>query len=202
MENILSTTVVPIETNRSIWDRVFTVHPLVVIGTKDESGNYNLAPKHMAMPLGWHNYFTFVCCPTHTTYQNIKREHEFTVSYPQPCHIVHTALAAAPRCDDDLKPGLANLEQLPAEDVDATFLKDSYLYLECRLHSIIDNFGENSLIIGHIIAAYANKQSVRFHDQDDHELIHKNPILAYLNPGRYTIISSSQSFPFPKGFKR
>jgi len=202
MENLLTTNIVALETNRSVWDRIFTVHPLVIIGTRDESGAYNLAPKHMAMPLGWHNYFTFVCCPGHSTYQNIKREKEFTVSYPRPTHLVQTALTASPRCDDDLKPGLTNLEQVEAEDVDATFLKDSYLYLECRLHSVIDDFGENSLVIGHIISAYASKEAVRLQDQDDHELIHKNPILAYLNPGRYTVISSSHSFPFPKGFKR
>ncbi len=40
-----------------IWDRFFQVSPLVVIGTKEPDGSFDLAPKHMAM--GWENYFVF-----------------------------------------------------------------------------------------------------------------------------------------------
>ena len=35
-----------------LWQRVFAVAPLVLVGTK-EADHYNFAPKHMAMPLGW-----------------------------------------------------------------------------------------------------------------------------------------------------
>ena len=35
-----------------VWDRVFTVNPLVLVGTKEEDGGYDLAPKHMAFPIG------------------------------------------------------------------------------------------------------------------------------------------------------
>ena len=34
-----------------LWQRVFAVAPLVLVGTKEGDG-YNFAPKHMAMPLG------------------------------------------------------------------------------------------------------------------------------------------------------
>jgi hypothetical protein len=44
---------VPLATDRPIWDRFFTVAPLVIVGSKEEDDRYNLAPKHMAMPLGW-----------------------------------------------------------------------------------------------------------------------------------------------------
>jgi hypothetical protein len=50
-----------------VWMRVFTVNPLVVVGTREESGAYDLAPKHLAMPMGWENYFGFVCTPRHNT---------------------------------------------------------------------------------------------------------------------------------------
>ena len=33
-----------------VWDRVFTVNPLVLIGTRERDGEYDLAPKHMAFP--------------------------------------------------------------------------------------------------------------------------------------------------------
>ena len=72
---------VPLPMDRPIWDRFFTVAPLVIVGSKDEQGTgYNLAPKHLAMPLGWDNYYGFVCSPRHTTYHNIRRHGTFTVS--------------------------------------------------------------------------------------------------------------------------
>ena len=62
----------PLNTSFPIWDQVFTVAPLVVIGTK-EGENYDLAPKHMATPVSFNNYFGFTCTPEHSTYQNIKK---------------------------------------------------------------------------------------------------------------------------------
>ena len=41
-----------LETDRPIWDRVFSVAPLVIVGSKEADGRFNLAPKHLAMPLG------------------------------------------------------------------------------------------------------------------------------------------------------
>src|SRR5919202_1049626 len=86
-----------------VWDRVFTVSPLVVVGTKEEGGEYDLAPKHMAMPMGWENYFGFVCTPRHRTYHNARREGVFTVSYPRPAQVILASLAAAPRESGSLK---------------------------------------------------------------------------------------------------
>jgi flavin reductase (DIM6/NTAB) family NADH-FMN oxidoreductase RutF len=92
------------------------VAPLVLIGTKEKDG-YDLAPKHMATPMGWENYFGFVCAPRHRTYQNIKHERVFTVSYPRPTQLVLTSLAAASRCGDDAKPSLLALPTFPASQV-------------------------------------------------------------------------------------
>ena len=86
---------VRLDLSQSIWDNFFLVAPLVVIGTKEQLGGYDLAPKHMAMPLGWDNYFGFVCTPSHHTYQNICREKAFTVSFPHPEQIILASLSAA-----------------------------------------------------------------------------------------------------------
>ena len=32
----------------AVWERVFTVAPLVIVGSKETDGTYDLAPKHMA----------------------------------------------------------------------------------------------------------------------------------------------------------
>ena len=74
------------------WDRLFMVFPLVLVGTRDEDGSSDLAPKHMAMPMGWDNYFGFVCAPSHSTCSNIGRTGEFTVSFPKPSQILFTSL--------------------------------------------------------------------------------------------------------------
>ncbi len=152
---------VPLSTDRPIWDRFFGVFPLVIVGSKEEDGQYNLAPKHLAMPLGWENYYCFVCSPRHTTYHNIRRHGVFTVSYPRPTEVLLASLAAAPRCEDLSKPSLLVLPTFPARQVDGRLVKGCYLFLECTLHSILDGFGPNSLIIGNVVAAAAHEDALR-----------------------------------------
>jgi len=60
---------VSLDPDQPVWERFFSVSPLIVVGTRDEDGSYDLAPKHMATPLGWDNYFGFVCTPRHHTYR-------------------------------------------------------------------------------------------------------------------------------------
>ncbi|MEW6636327.1 MAG: flavin reductase [Actinomycetota bacterium] len=186
----------------AVWDRVFTVAPLVLIGTREESGGYDLAPKHMATPLSWSNHFGFVCTPRHATYHNARREGAFTVTYPRPTQIVLAGLAAVPRDGGDYKPALDALPTFPASEVDGVFLEDGYLFLECTLEQVVDGFGENSLICGRIVAAHARREYLRASERDDNDLIHASPLLAYLSPGRYTEVARSNSFPFPAGFMR
>jgi len=190
-----------LETRLPIWERFFTVAPLVLIGTKEFTG-YDLAPKHMVTPLGWDNYFVFVCAARHRTYQNIAREHAFTVSYPRPTQLVLTSLAAAPRCGDDDKPSLLALPTFPARKIDGVFISDAYIFLECELDRILDGFGMNSLITGRIIAAYAHEDALRTSDRDDQDLLQAAPLLAYLAPGRTAQIRDTFSFPFPLDFSR
>ncbi len=183
-----------------VWDRVFTVSPLVVVGTKEEGGDYDLAPKHMAMPMGWENYFGFVCTPRHRTYHNARRKGVFTVSYPRPTQVVLASLAASPREDDGSKLAVDALPTFRASEVDGVLIEDAYLFFECALDRIVDDFGDNSLIVGRIVAAHAREDCLRASERDDQDLIHASPLLAYLNPSRYASLSESYSFPFPAGF--
>ena len=185
-----------------IWDRFFSVHPLVVIGSRGEDGVDDLAPKHLAMPVSWDNYFGFVCTPRHRTYQNVIRSREFTVTYSRPNQVVLTSLAASPRCEDGSKPIVEQLPTMPANDVEAVFLKDGYLFLECKLHKIYDDFGENSLITGRVQSARVARDALRVTDGDDQSMLQQSPLLAYLYPDRFAEISDTNTLPFPKGFKR
>jgi len=185
-----------------IWDRFFWVSPLVLVGTREADGSHDLAPKHMAIPMGWQNYFGFVCTPRHHTYSNVRRDGVFTVSYPRPSQLVLTSLAASPRCGEEDKPALSVLPVFPASVVDGVLVDGAYLFLECELDRIVDDFGINSLIVGRIVAARVARDAERMDELEDQALVHDSPLLAYLHPGRFTTIEQSFSFPFPAGMKK
>ena len=202
--------VVSFDPEKPFWDRFYMVAPLTVVGTKDEeTQTYDLAPKHMATPMGWRNYFGFVCTPRHKTYRNAKRTGVFTVSFPRPDQLVLTSLAAAPRSDakqgtdgPGTKPSLDQLPTFPAQIVDGVLLENAYLYLECEVHKIVDNLGENSLLIGCVAAVHAHEDVLRLSERDGQKTIRDHPLLAYLPPDRYATIDSSNAFPFPAGFEK
>ena len=193
---------VALDPDAGLWERVFTVAPLVLIGTLEPDGAIDLAPKHMVTPVGWGPYFGFVCTPRHATYRNIERRGTFTVSYLRPDQVVLSSLTAAPRCEDESKPIVDALDTFPAGDGHDAFVHGGYLFLECRTHTVIDGFGVNSMIVGEITAAYADEAALRISDGDDQETVAHSPLLAYLAPGRWSEIRASSSFPFPAGFER
>lgn len=192
-----------LDTSFPIWDQVFMVAPLVVIGTK-EGKDYDLAPKHMVTPVSFGNYFGFVCTPKHSTYKNIKETGYFTVSYPTPDQVILASLSASPRCDHITKSKqiIEGLPTIKAMSSDALMVADSYLFLECELYKIIDGFDENCLITGKIIRAAANKNYIRISELDEQEQIKNHPLLAYIAYGRFAKIEHTYNFPFPKDFKR
>lgn len=192
---------VTLNVDETIWNRFYTVAPLVVIGTK-EGKEYDLAPKHMVTPLGHQNYFGFVCTPKHATYHNVKANKEFTVSFIRPNQVVLASLASSSRCGESghEKPIIKNLPTQKGQKVDALFVDDSYLVLECSLDRIVDNFGDFSLIAGKVLAAYVKNDALRVSDIDDAQTIYNSPLLAYLAYGRFAEIKDTRTFPFPKGF--
>ena len=192
---------VEIPTSSTIWSQFFVVAPLVLVATREEEGGHDLAPKHMAMPLGWQNYFCFVCHPSHATQRNAERTGEFTASYPRPDGIVQASLGAAPRAPDGSKPSLAAIPVFPAAAIDGVLVRDSHLWLECEVERIVEGLGENTLIVGRVVAAAVAEEALRASEADDAELIRKRPLLAYLPPSRFAEISESFSFPFPLDFR-
>lgn len=194
--------VTTLDVRPGLWERTYRVAPLVVVGTR-EDGGYDLAPKHMALPLGWEGYYGFVCSPRHATYHNARRTGEFSVSYPRPSQVVLAALAAAPRSGwEGEKPIVGDLPIFPATRIDAPFLVDAYLYLECELDRIVDGFGPNSLICGRVVAAHASDDALVVSEADRDRHLAEAPLLAYVDPGRFAVISATRAFPFPEGYSR
>ncbi|MBT8145171.1 MAG: flavin reductase family protein [Gammaproteobacteria bacterium] len=185
-----------------VWERFFRPAPLVLIGTSDEDGITDLAPKHMAVPLGWDNYFGFVCTPRHQTWRNIEATGRFSVSYPQPDQVLFASLAASPRCDGDDKPVLTILDTFESPASAMPMLSKATVWLDCELDRIVDGFGENGLIAGRITAAYARTDAMRISDLEDETVLSKAPLLTYIDPGRFTVVASAQSFPFPRDMKK
>ena len=185
-----------------IWDQFFTVAPLVLVGTREADGGDDLAPKHMVTPMGWQNYFGFVCTPRHGTYRNIQRDGVFAVTFPKPAQWLETSLTASPRCEDDRKPQLDLVRSSRSSHVDCPVVADGYLYLECELDRFVDGFGVNSLIVGRIVAARIDPAYLRAEERDDQDLIHDAPLLGYISPGRFAAISDTLAFPMPKGMKK
>ncbi len=207
MDTLEQNDVVSLDPERPFWERFYMVAPLVVIGTRnEEEGDYNLAPKHMAAPMGWADYFGFVCTPKHKTYRNAVRHGVYTVSYPRPSQVVLASLAASPRVGPPEgpkeKPSLDQLPMLAADEVDGVFLEDAYLFLECELDRRVDDLGENSLLIGKVKAVHVQKDALRISEQEDDNVIRDNPLLAYLPPDRYAAIDDTNAFPFPAGFQK
>jgi flavin reductase (DIM6/NTAB) family NADH-FMN oxidoreductase RutF len=186
----------------SLWDRVFTVAPLVIVGSKDADGSYDLAPKHMATPLGWRGGYGFVCTPRHRTYRNIRRHGVFTVNFPRSFQIVQTSLAASERDPDGTKPVLEALPTFPARKVDGVFVEGCYLFLECELDRFVELDDDASLVVGRILAASAVEDAIRNPDRDDADLLRHLAPLAYVSPSRFVAVDRSQSFPFPASFRR
>ena len=184
-----------------LWEQVIVVAPLVVVGTVEADGSFDLAPKHQATPIGWSSYFGFVCTEKHRTHANVQRTGQFTVSFPQPHQAVEVGQAAAPR-HEDIKSSLQAVDTMPANIVEGVLLADAALWLECELDRIVTGFDDRDFIVGRIVGASAQRWALRDPDLDDADLLHAHPPLVYLSPGRFGALGDTLSFPFPADFSR
>lgn len=201
-QEILEGGLVRLGSEHDVWGRFFQVSPLVVVGTREPDGSFDLAPKHMVTALGWENHFGFVCTPSHATYVNARREGAFTVSFPRPSQVLSASLAAAPRCETDEKPSLELLSTRPATVIAGVLLEDAYLHFECETERVVDGFGRNSLVAGRIVEVLVAEESVRRPDRDDADLLVEAPLLVYVAPGRYAEVAETVAFPFHAGWRR
>lgn len=188
--------------DQPVFETVYTAAPLVIIGTRERDGSDDLAPKHMAIPLGWSDYFGFVCTPEHRTSTNAQRTGEFTVSYPRPDDILDASLAASPRDESGAKPSLVGVDTIEASAVDAPAIKRAYAILECELVEVIDGFGKHELLAGKIVGKHVDSNAYRSDDIEAETLFRRAPVLAYFYPDRYASVNESHAFPFPAGFQR
>lgn len=187
--------------DQPFFERVYTASPLVIVGTREPDGSPNLAPKHMAMPLGTAGHFGFVCTPEHATFRNVERTGAFTVNYPRPESILDVTLAAAPREAGGEKPSLRALDTVEVDEVDGFGLVDAYGILECEVDRVVSGFGKHELIIGGIVAKHVDDDVYRGTETEPEEVLAHAPVLAYLYPDRFASIEESQAFPFPEGFE-
>ena len=188
--------------DQPFYETLYTASPLVIVGTLDADGSENLAPKHMAMPLGWSDHFGFVCTPEHSTYRNIERTESCTVSYPRPEDVLDASLAAAPRDASGDKPSLTEIETTDSEAVDTPAIADAYAVLECELNRLVDGFGRAALVAGEIVAKHVHADAYRSDDTEPEVLLKQAPAFTYLYPDRFAAVSETQAFPFPEGFER
>ena len=191
-----------LDVSRPIWNQFYTVAPLYVIGTRGENGEPDLAPKHLAGPMSWDNFFGFVCSPSHTTHVNIARDGRFTVSAPRPGQTVLASLAASPRCQDGSKPVVEALRMKDGEEAWGPLLREAYFWLDCRLERLVEGLGENTLIIGRVVEAKVHRDIAVISDGDAQAQLSQSPLLAFLPPDRFASVAQTQAFPFPKGFSK
>lgn len=194
--------VVTLHPEQPFFETLYTATPLVIVGTREPDGTGDLAPKHMAIPLGWDGYFGFVCTPEHGTYTNAERTGSFTVSYPRPENILEASLAAAPREPSGSKPSIEGIETVDAETVDAPAVADAYGVLECELDRVVGEFGRAELVVGKVVEKHVHVDAYRSDDIEPEELLERAPALTYLYPDRFASVSETQAFPFPDGFQR
>lgn len=192
--------VVTLDTGTRVWDQVFTVSPLVLIGWRAKSGKQEFAPKHMVTALG-DEHFGFVCVRSHPTCRNVRRQGAFTVTYPHP-HQAILASLALPQRDGDCEPLVGALPTFPATHVEGAFLEDGYLFLECELECVVEDFGAHVLIAGRVVAAHAEEEVLRQDGREDQDLLVRHPLLAYLHAGRFAPISMSYALLAARGLKR
>lgn len=191
-----------VEPGPETWERFFTAASIVLVGTVDREGRPDVAPKHLAMPLGWRDKWCFVCTPRHATYRNAVATGAFTVSYPGPEQIVQIGLAAAARADDGSKPSLAALATRPAQAVTGVLVDGARAWLECELDRTIDGIDDASLVIGRVVAASVAEGSLRSPDRDDGELLREAPVLVYLAPHRFAAVGETHVLPYPPDLRR
>jgi hypothetical protein len=103
---------VMLDVDPELWERVFVVSPLVLVGTREPDGSFDLAPKHRIVTLPGH--FGFVCRPSHATWRNAVRERAVYGQLAEsPTEYVMASAAASPRCDDGEKKALRALPMSP-----------------------------------------------------------------------------------------
>jgi len=181
----------------SFGRRFFRPASLVLVTTMSPLGIPNVAPKTQVMPVGRKGYWAFACCDRHHTYQNVAQQGEFVINIPGPELIEQVSRAAAefPPGADEISG--AGLTAIPSHVVGVPSLAECRVHLECKKERILDGFGEESLIIGEVVAVTVNESLV----DAGVEILEEHPLLVYVYPGHYAGIKGAKRFRFPRNYK-
>lgn len=187
---------VPLDVGSQFWPDVYTVAPLVLVGTLEADGSPDVAPKHQATPIGHGPLFGFACSGAHATYRNAVATGTFTVGYPTAEMVLQASLAAAPRDAEGAKPTLDLLSLSPARTIEGVLVDGCRLQLECRMHDVLADLDDSVFVVGRVVAAYASERAMRVNGGQ----LTTSPPLAYLHPGKVTAVHDAKDFPYHRGF--
>ena len=182
--------------DRGLWSRVFSVAPLVLVGTKERDGTTSLRSTWRCRSAGRASTASSAA-PTRDL-QERGAHPEFTVSFPRPEQIVESSFAAGGRFAGGEKPALAAVPAAPARVVDVPVVEGCSLYIECELERIVDGFGaeqpDRRPRRGRRRGAETRCAAPRC---DDADLVYRLGLLAYLAPGRFAVVRDSTVVPVP-----
>ncbi len=177
--------------------RFFRPANLVLVTTLSPNGVVNVAPKTQAMPIGRKGYWAFACCARHHTYQNIEHQGEFVINFPGPGlieRVAQTARDVPPGTDEIKEAGLTAME---ARRVKVPVVAECGVNVECRRHQVIDGYGDESLIVGEVVAVTIDEVLV----DAGVETLHTFPLLVYVYPDHYAVVDRVERFRFPEDYK-
>lgn len=184
---------ISLELDQSIWDRFFTVAPMVVVGTRGVNGSQDLFATHRGFPMGPENLFAFLAAPESGAVVNAVRIGEFGVSFLRPDQVVEASLAASER--ESQHPLLAEIPTFPASRIGSVLVSGAHAHLECRVDRIIEDLGSGVLVMGRVVAAHVDRGARRLSDRDDCDVLANHPLLAFVAPGRFAKIDQTDAFP-------
>jgi len=197
---------VSFDSSKSVLAQFINLSPVTLVTTVSSNGKPDVAPKTQNLPVGREgNLFLFVCTPEHHTYHNVKATKEFVVNYPSQEIIEKIGLAASDFGDENIdKISRIGLTAIPSMKVKPPRIAECLIHLECKLIGIKD-YGEYGVIIGNIVAASGNRETVLMQGSAT-ELMNKNlsrnPLLVYITPGQhFSTIVECKKFPLPEKYK-
>lgn len=191
------------------FEAFYQVNPVTLITTVDAAGRLNVAAKTQFTRVGLGRFVAFGCCPEHHTYANVLAKGEFVVNFPGPDLVAEVGLAGLPFGEDvGDEVAQCGLTAIPSEAVSVPRIEECWAHLECRLVET-RHYGNWTLIVGEVVAASVDETYVlpsRTEPREPGE-VHPDgrrlvyPLLAYVYPDHYGVITEVKRFRFPEGYR-
>ena len=125
--------IIELDAGKPIWDRCFMVAPLVLVGTRDEDGSLDLAPKAHGVPDGLAGTTSGLSAAPVTRHTSTSSEPASSRSAIPSLPRYFTQVSPRHRATRVVRrPSCRAFPTFPAKKVDGEFIEDAYLFLECR----------------------------------------------------------------------